>query len=49
MENTQQVLEILTQQTELLKSIYAAELFVIGCAAAIFVCVVLYKAIKIFY
>lgn len=49
MENTQQLVEILTQQTELLKSIYAAELFVIGCGAAILVCVLLYKAIKIFY
>lgn len=49
MENTQQVLEILTQQTELLQAIYYVALLNIGCLSAIGVCYVLYKAIKIFY
>lgn len=49
MENTTQILEILTQQTEILKSMYAMNLLLVGVAAAVSVCYVLYKLLRIFY
>ncbi len=49
MENTTEIITILTQQTEVLKSMYAINLLLVGVAAAILVCYVLYKLLRIFY
>lgn len=37
------------QSVDLLTQIYAAQLFVIGVAAAVMVCVILYKFLRSFY
>ena len=43
-----QVIELLTQQNELLSAIYTSLLFSLGCAAALLVVIVLYRFIKKF-
>ncbi len=49
MENTQQIVEILTQQTQVLQGIYIVLLFSVGVISAGFVCYVLYKLLRIFF
>lgn len=46
MESTSSIETLLTQQTELLQQIYAAQLFIIGVSAAVFVTLLLYNALR---
>lgn len=49
LESNELLLDLVTEQNEVLTSIYATNLFTIGITSAIFVCVLLYKFIKLFY
>ena len=44
-----ELIELLQLNNELLAQVYTALLFVLGVSSAIFVCVILYKAIKSCY
>ena len=46
---TQQIIDLITKQNELISAQYAATLVVIGIAAAGLVLFLLYKFIKLFY
>ena len=43
------LIDLVAQQNELIASLYANSLFVIGVVSAIFVLFLLYKVIRIFY
>ena len=45
-EQALEIINLLTTQNEILTHQYAGSLYVIGCGAAIFVCVLLYKFLK---
>ena len=48
METTTDVISLLTANNELLAQNNAILLFMLGCTVAVFVCVLLYKFLKIF-
>lgn len=48
-ESNEILFELVTEQNEVLSSIYATHLFTIGVTSSIFVLLLLYKFIKLFY